>query len=48
MVWNHPGIGTMRFEALTSSANMVEGLAFNDWIPCDAATWIVLDRIVSQ
>jgi transcriptional regulator with XRE-family HTH domain len=45
IVWEQPGIGTLRFEALTSSASDIEGLAFNDWIPLDAATWEALDRV---
>ncbi len=31
--------GNMRFHCFASSANEWGGLAFNDWVPLDAATW---------
>jgi len=48
VVWDEPGIGVMRFESLTSPANDPDGLAFNDWIPLDAATWERLGQLASR
>ncbi len=48
VVWQQPGVGVMRFEAITTSASDVEGLAFNDWIPLDAATWDALGRMMGS
>lgn len=48
VVWNQPGAGTMRFEALTSSASEVDGLAFTDWIPLDAETWRCLEKVTEE
>ena len=43
VTWKHAQ-GRMRFLAIVSTANEREGLAFNDWIPADAETWLALDR----
>ena len=48
VVWSDPVCGEMRFLALSSTANEGEGLAFNDWIPVDAATWQALDAFVQR
>jgi transcriptional regulator with XRE-family HTH domain len=48
VVWNEPGIGVLRFESIASPANDPDGLAFNDWIPLDAATWEGLERLKAR
>lgn len=45
VVWTEPGLGVLRFEAVVSTANEPDGLAFNDWMPLDAATWDRLGKI---
>jgi transcriptional regulator with XRE-family HTH domain len=45
VVWTEPGLGVLRFEAVVNQANEPDGLAFNDWIPLDAATWAALELI---
>jgi transcriptional regulator with XRE-family HTH domain len=44
-VWREPGVGDLRFQGLTTTANEADGLAFNDWIPVDAETWECLGRL---
>ena len=39
VIWQSPGYPRMHFEALTTTASMIDGLGFNDWIPLDADTW---------
>ena len=43
VTWRHAQ-GRMRFRGVVSTANEREGLAFNDWIPLDAETWLALER----
>ena len=45
MVWVDPDVGTLRFRAMVNTASEPDGLAFNDWIPLDAATWDGLARL---
>lgn len=47
IVWNEPGIGEMRLQAVVSAANEFNGWSFNDWIAADAETWTRLDRLTS-
>lgn len=48
LIWNEPGIGELRFRCLTGIAWGLEGLAFNDWIPADAPTWLALDHLAAR
>jgi transcriptional regulator with XRE-family HTH domain len=48
IVWDEPGIGTMHFKALSSSASDPDGLSFNDWIPLDADTWHALVQLKAR
>jgi transcriptional regulator with XRE-family HTH domain len=48
LVWNEPGIGELRFECLASAETGIEGLAFNDWIPTDAPTWLALGQLAAR
>jgi len=48
VVWCEPGIGELRFECLAGFASGLEMLAFNDWIPVDAETWIALEKVRGQ
>ena len=45
VVWRHaPGV-ILRFEALVTTASIVDELLIIDWIPVDARTWRALARI---
>lgn len=48
VVWDEPGIGTMRFACYASTANEPDGLAFNDWIPVGADSWLALNRLAAR
>jgi hypothetical protein len=48
VVWQQPGVGTLTFLGVANTANDPEGLAFQDWIPCDAETWECLAKIRRQ
>ena len=45
IVWDVPGIGAINFDCVVSHCNQEQGWAFNDWIPVDAASWAVLERV---
>ena len=45
IVWDEPGIGTMRFRCLSTTCDEPRGLAYQDWMPLDAATWHALDTL---
>jgi hypothetical protein len=45
VLWFEPGLGEMRFCALVSTINEPDALGLNDWIPMDAQTWEVLNKI---
>lgn len=42
IVWCGPNRVEMHFEAIVTSASLMEGLTINDWIPLDAQTWQAL------
>ncbi len=48
VTWTEPGVGVMHFESVVNTASAPDGLAFNDWIPCDAATWECLEKIAKR
>jgi transcriptional regulator with XRE-family HTH domain len=45
VVWDDPDAGTLRFRGIANPASEPDGLAFNDWIPLDAATWTALEHL---
>ncbi len=45
VVWDHPTVGILRFEALVTTANDLDGFTFQDYIPLDAETWQRLERL---
>lgn len=45
VVWEQPGVGTMSFDCLVSSANERDGWSFNDWVPFGANSWAALERM---
>jgi transcriptional regulator with XRE-family HTH domain len=47
MAWDVPGCGIARFRCIVSTANESDGLALNDWIPEDAASWAVIERMMA-
>ena len=45
VIWRHaPGV-ILRFESLVTTASIVDEMLIIDWIPLDARTWRILDRI---
>ncbi len=48
VVWNEPGIGRVTFQAVVSTANETDGLAFNDWIPVDSESWANLNELLKR
>jgi hypothetical protein len=48
VIWHEPGLGRITFKALVTTGNEPHGLAFNDWIPCDAKSWEVLGKTVRR
>jgi len=45
IVWDQPNVGILRFDCLMSLASALDGLAFNDWIPTNSATWRGLELL---
>jgi transcriptional regulator with XRE-family HTH domain len=45
IVWQDPEVGVMRFQTMFTTASEHDGLAFMDWLPVDAATWLALERL---
>jgi transcriptional regulator with XRE-family HTH domain len=48
VVWKDDDFGELRFIAVVNVANEPDALAFNDWIPVDAASWEALERVRSR
>ena len=48
VVWHDEDFGELRFHCLVTTASEPAGLAVNDWIPLDAETWGVLERVKSR
>ena len=48
IVWEDPDAGTLRFRGMVNPANEPDGLAFNDWVPLDAETWVALARVTAR
>jgi transcriptional regulator with XRE-family HTH domain len=47
VIWEEPGIGRITLLGLVTTANAADGLAFNDWIPCDDESWAHLRQTLS-
>src|SRR4051812_7095071 len=45
VIWRDEEFGEMRFRCMVGTASEPGALSFNDWIPLDPETWIVLDQI---
>lgn len=45
IVWEEPDLGRLNFRVIVNTASEPDGLAFNDWMPLDAATWEALERL---
>ena len=45
IVWEHLEFGLMRFRSIITNASYPDALSFNDWIPLDAETWSILNRL---
>jgi len=45
VVWCDREFGEMRFSGVVSTASETDGFAFNSWIPLDAETWTILERV---
>jgi transcriptional regulator with XRE-family HTH domain len=48
IVWDEPGMGRIRFRCLVSDAGEADALAFNDWFPADAASHVLLERVLQS
>lgn len=48
VIWRDEEFGEMRFCGMVSTASEPDGLGFNDWIPIDAESWVVLDKVKSR
>jgi hypothetical protein len=46
--WREPGYGTMRFQCFAWVVNEQDGIDIDDWIPMDAASWQVMERIIAD
>jgi hypothetical protein len=46
--WRDDDFGDMRFMAVVGTASEPDGLSFNDWIPLDAESWQVLERVKAR
>ncbi|MDP2674583.1 MAG: helix-turn-helix transcriptional regulator [Dehalococcoidia bacterium] len=46
--WKDDDFGEMRFIAVVNTASEPDGLAFNDWIPVDAASWNNLEQVKAR
>jgi transcriptional regulator with XRE-family HTH domain len=47
VVWREPDTELIDFAGLVSTASETDGLAFNDWIPADAASHATLERLLA-
>lgn len=45
VVWSDPDVGLLRFRGVVNPALEPDGMAFNDWVPVDAATWAGLEEL---
>ena len=48
VVWRDAEFGEMRFRGVVSTASEIDGFGFNSWIPIDADTWTVLERVKAR
>jgi transcriptional regulator with XRE-family HTH domain len=48
VVWRDDEFGTMRLINVINTASEPDGLAFNDWVPVDAESWAVLQRVKAR
>lgn len=48
IVWSDTDFGEMRFRSVINTASEPDGLAFQDWIPLDAESWQVLERVKAR
>lgn len=48
VIWNDADFGEMRFISVINVASEPAGLFFNDWMPLDAETWQVLERVKAR
>lgn len=46
IVWREPGIGEIRFLGTVTTASEPDAIGFNDWIPADAASHVLLEKAV--
>lgn len=48
VIWRDDEFGTMRFLGVRTTASEPDGYGFNDWIPVDADTWLVMEKVKSR
>lgn len=47
VIWREPGVGEIRFLGTVTTASEPDALAFNDWVPIDAASHALLEKAVA-
>ena len=47
VIWRDPGVGEIRFLGTVTVANEPEAIGFNDWIPADAASHALLEKVLA-
>ena len=45
--WRDPQAGVMRFRCVLTTASLADELAWNEWVPADAESWVVLEVLTS-
>ena len=48
VIWREPGIGEIHFLGTVTTASEPDALAFNDWIPIDAASHALLEKAIAS
>ena len=48
LTWDEPRIGQIHFHCLVTDAGETDALAFNDWIPADATSHLLLERALER
>jgi transcriptional regulator with XRE-family HTH domain len=46
VIWDEPPFGQMRFQCFAWAVNTIDGVDIDDWIPADADSWLVLERVM--
>lgn len=47
VIWRDPGVGEIRFLGTVTVANEPEAIGFNDWIPADAVSHALFEKVLA-